>query len=147
LDIVLNGKELSINNVGYGVSQALPIIVELFSRGRGTNYAVQQPEVHLHPRAQAALGDVFFSLATIEAKRFFIETHSDYTIDRYRANFRKDNIQTKPPSQILFFERNSSGNFIHPIKIDENGDISASQPDSYRDFFIREQMSNLGLES
>lgn len=146
LDIVLNDKPLSINNVGYGVSQILPIIVELFTRQRGSSYAIQQPEVHLHPRAQASLGDIFYNLAAIETKRFLIETHSDFMIDRFRTNFKSGSTAHKPPSQILFFERQQTGNAVYQVEILDDGELSAEQPKSYRDFFIREQMSNLGLE-
>ena len=147
LDVVLNSKQLSISNVGYGVSQALPIIVELFVRHKGSWYAVQQPEVHLHPKAQAALGDAFFQLAVIENKKFVIETHSDYTIDRFRANYKcsEGERKSKPEAQVLFFERTGAGNKITPLSIDENGDLPIEQPASYRKFFIKEELMNLGL--
>ena len=45
------GAELNINNVGYGVSQVLPLVVEFLSKEKGCTFAIQQPEVHLHPRA------------------------------------------------------------------------------------------------
>src|SRR5690606_4788761 len=81
LDVVLGKSALSVSSVGYGVSQSLPVIVEIFSRPAHSWFAIQQPEVHLHPKAQAALGEVFFNMAVIENKKFVIETHSDYTID------------------------------------------------------------------
>ena len=90
VDVVINGRSMNLCNVGYGVSQALPVIVEVFARTKNSWFAIQQPEVHLHPRAQAALGDLFFEMATKANKRFVIETHSDYTIDRFRLNFKKD---------------------------------------------------------
>ncbi len=48
LDIVIDGQLLNILNVGYGVSQSLPIIVEFLARPKGTFFAVQEPEIHLH---------------------------------------------------------------------------------------------------
>ena len=60
VDAYLSDKALSVGWLGYGVSQSLPILVELLDRPRGSWFAIQQPEVHLHPRAQASLGDVFF---------------------------------------------------------------------------------------
>ena len=70
LDVVLDGKALNILNVGYGVSQSLPIMVELLAREKDTWFAIQEPEIHLHPRAQAALGDVLFEMA-VGAKNAF----------------------------------------------------------------------------
>lgn len=135
---------LRINSVGYGVSQALPLIVEMLARTKGSWYAIQQPEVHLHPRAQAALGDLLFHLAEEENKYFLIETHSDFTIDRFRLNYRKKNSH-HCTGQILFFERAKKGNKVNRIELLPNGDLSQDQPVSYRRFFVREQMEVLGL--
>jgi len=145
LDIILNKKLFSICSVGYGVSQSLPVIVELFTRKKNTWFAIQQPEVHLHPKAQAALGDLFYQLACNENKKFLIETHSDYTIDRFRINYRL-NDSKKPDAQILYFERGNKGNKIYPIKIGENGELPKEQPKGYREFFIKEEMKILGLD-
>ena len=54
--IQVAGKPFKIANVGYGVAQVLPIIVELISRQPNTWFSIQQPEIHLHPKAQAELG-------------------------------------------------------------------------------------------
>jgi hypothetical protein len=144
LDIVIDGQVLNILNVGYGVSQSLPIIVEFLARPKGTFFAVQEPEIHLHPRAQAALGDVLFEMAATDRKRFLVETHSDFAIDRFRMNYKKDRA-TKPDSQILFFERRDNHNVITPLPISERGDLPVDQPDSYRQFFIHEQMHLIGI--
>jgi AAA ATPase domain len=145
LDIVLDGKALNILNVGYGVSQSLPIIVELLARERRTWFAIQEPEIHLHPRAQAALGDAFFQMAAIDHKCFLVETHSDFAIDRFRMNYKESRRADKPDSQILFFERRDKHNVVTPIAIGQTGELPADQPDNYRHFFIREQMNLLGI--
>jgi predicted ATPase len=129
----------------YGVAQALPAVVEMFVHPEGTQFAIQQPEVHLHPKAQAALGDLIFQLATKEKKQFFIETHSDYTIDRFRLSYKENQGKPKINSQILFFHKSSEGNCVYPIDILENGWYSDNQPESFRQFFIHEEMRLLGL--
>ena len=144
LDIVIDKQVLNILNVGYGVSQSLPIIVEFLARPKGTFFAVQEPEIHLHPRAQAALGDVMFQMATTDDKRFLVETHSDFTIDRFRLNYRKHR-GAKPDSQILFFERREQHNIVTPLTMGNTGELPSDQPDSYRRFFIREQLNLLGI--
>ena len=145
LDVELDGKPLSVINVGYGVSQALPVLVEVFARSHGTYIAIQQPEVHLHPRAQAALGDVVFEMANADHKSFLIETHSDFLIDRFRMRFRNKS-RSKPSSQVLFFERMDKRNTVTPLQIDEAGNLPTEQPDAYRRFFVREQMDLLGIK-
>jgi predicted ATP-dependent endonuclease of OLD family len=75
IQIMLNGKPLKITNVGYGLSQVLPILVEILAQN-ATFFAIQQPEVHLHPKAQAMLGELFFHIAHEEQKMFIVETVS-----------------------------------------------------------------------
>jgi predicted ATPase len=144
LNILLQGKTLNIKNVGYGVSQSLPVIVELFARSPNNWFAIQQPEIHLHPKAQAALGDIIFSLATKEKKKFLIETHSDYIIDRFRLNYRKQ--EPKVRSQVLFFERTKNQNRVHSIEIGKHGEYSEKQPKGFREFFIKEELKLLGIK-
>ena len=59
----LKGNRRNLIDVGYGVSQALPIITELLRPDASSMFLLQQPEVHLHPSAQAALGSLFCSIA------------------------------------------------------------------------------------
>ncbi len=138
--ISLGRAILGLNNVGYGVSQALPVIVEMFVRPMGTMFTIQQPEVHLHPKAQASIGDLVAEISREEKKQFVIETHSDFTIDRFRLNVRKNG---DIPSQLLFFKRNETGNQVTVIEIDKIGNLTDSQPDSYRSFFFNESLSLL----
>lgn len=146
IQIILNGKPLKITNVGYGVSQVLPILVEILAKKESTYFAIQQPEVHLHPKAQAMLGALFFHMALQEQKSFIIETHSDFIVDRYRLALRKNNknFKTKVSNgQVLFFERTDKGNVIHVLPMDAQGDYPENQPDSFRDFFVKEELDML----
>lgn len=134
------GANLNVSNVGYGVSQVLPLIVEFLSRKKCT-FAVQQPEVHLHPRAQAALGDLIAEVASEGGHRFILETHSDYLIDRCRLNLSK---RTKPfEAQTVFFERTETGNRATVLRIDKDGRYPSDQPPAFREFFVREAMNLL----
>jgi predicted ATPase len=142
VDAVLDDQPLNLSTVGYGVSQSLPVLTEVFLRPHDSWFAIQQPEVHLHPRAQAALGDVFFEMATKAHKHFLIETHSDFAIDRFRLNYRKAGAE-KPDGQILFFERRDKQNVVTALPISDSGDLPADQPANYREFFINEELTIL----
>jgi hypothetical protein len=144
VDVVLDGKGLSLSTVGYGVSQSLPVLVEILARGPGTWLAIQQPEVHLHPRAQAALGEVLFEMAARYSQVFLVETHSDFTIDRFRMNYRTERAD-KPEGQVLFFERREKHNVVTSLPISASGDFPTDQPQRYRDFFVKEEMRLLGI--
>jgi hypothetical protein len=143
LGVNIGGNRLRVSDVGYGVSQSLPIIVELVARQNRSWFALQQPEVHLHPRAQAALGNVLMNVASDPGHRFLVETHSDYLIDRFRTSYRDSD--HKISCQVVFFERGSRGNLLHPVPIQEDGNYSDVQPDSFREFFINEELRVLGL--
>jgi hypothetical protein len=149
VDAFLDGKAVNLSWMGYGVSQSLPILVELFARKEDCTFAIQQPEVHLHPRAQAALGDLFFDVAARGQKKLIIETHSDFTIDRFRLNYRQNAKKKKvvqlPKSQVLFFERKNSRNTVTPLEISREGNLPADQPRGYREFFVKEETSLLEL--
>jgi hypothetical protein len=149
VDAFLDGKAVNLSWMGYGVSQSLPILVELFDRKGDCTFAIQQPEVHLHPRAQAALGDLFFEVAARGQKRLIIETHSDFMIDRFRRNYRQNAKKKKgtqlPQSQVLFFERKDSRNTVTPLEISREGNLPPDQPRGYREFFVKEETSLLEL--
>jgi predicted ATPase len=144
MNFILNKKPINIVNIGYGISQVLPILYSMYMRNN-TIITIQQPEVHLHPKAQAALGDVFFDLSIgRKKKKLIIETHSDYIIDRFRQRQRKS--QEKSSVQLLFFLREKGINKISPIGINENGNYDTNQPKEFREFFIKEELANLGLQ-
>jgi ABC-type lipoprotein export system ATPase subunit len=145
LIVGLSGAKSNIMDVGYGVSQALPIITDLVRAQQKTLFLLQQPEVHLHPRAQAELATLFAQIVKEKSHTLFVETHSDYLIDRMRMEAR-DGKYIKPEDvSILFFERSGLDIVVHPISIDGLGNIRGA-PATYRDFFIREEFRSLGME-
>lgn len=142
VNVNLGGSELLVSNVGYGVSQVLPIILEARRKSGAEYIAIQQPEVHLHPRAQAALGEFIYNSKSISDNNFVIETHSDYLIDRFRLCTNKGECKD---AQVLFFERTDSGNKVHSISIGSDGSYPKEQPDQFRDFFLNEELDLLRL--
>lgn len=146
--IILNGKKVNLINVGYGVSQILPLLIEVIGRPDESWFAIQQPEVHLHPRAQAAFGDFIFKSNIIDQQKFIIETHSDYTIDRYRLRLNKafrEKKTTDNKGQVVFFQRYEKGNRIEIMAIHSDGTYPDSQPEEFRDFFIKEQLELISI--
>ncbi len=137
------GPTFNLLDVGYGVSQALPILVETLLRGTTIQtLLLQQPEVHLHPKAQAELGS-FFAKQADEKRRFIIETHSDYLVDRIRMEVRRKLLRPKDVS-LLYFERGKSGATIHNLELDSNGSIT-NPPPGFRRFFLSEERELLGI--
>ena len=143
IEVVRGAETRYITDVGYGVSQALPIIVSILSNSYETQFRIQQPEVHLHPRAQASLGSLFYDICESRGSGFIVETHSDFTIDRFRQSLASSKKKKKPTAQAIFFEHSNKGNSAYKIPINPNGTYSENQPDSFRRFFLNEEMNNI----
>lgn len=138
------GPQRNLIDVGYGVSQVLPVITELLRQDAPQMFLLQQPEVHLHPSAQAALGSLFCQVAGPE-RQLVVETHSDHLIDRVRMDVRDGKTKLKPEDvSILYFERNDLDVRIHSLRFDEHGNVQGA-PDGYRKFFLEETRRSLGL--
>ena len=138
------GPRRNFIDVGYGVSQALPILTELFRKDSARTFLLQQPEVHLHPSAQAALGTLFCQLAS-QGRQLLVETHSDHLIDRIRMDIRDRTTKLKPKDvSILYFERGNIDVNIHSLQFDQEGNILGA-PSSYRQFFMAETRRSLNL--
>ena len=138
------GPWRNLIDVGYGVSQALPVLTELLRADSPTLFLLQQPEVHLHPQAQAALGTLFCQVAA-GGRQLIIETHSDYIIDRVRMDVRDGTTGLNPEDvSILYFEPGDLAVKIHSIRIDKAGNV-LDAPQSYGDFFMEEVNRSIGL--
>jgi len=151
---VRTGPHANIMDVGYGVSQSLPILVDIMTApesGRGgrrhqrprRSFLLQQPEVHLHPRGQAQLADLFIEAFRKHGSRFLIETHSDYIVDRVRIAVRKGALKADDVS-VLYFEPAGNAVAIHNMTLDEHGNLRDAPP-GYRDFFVKETDRLLGF--
>ena len=139
------GATSNIMDVGYGVSQILPVILDIIYssserermfRRHGERFLLQQPEVHLHPRAQAAFGSLLAKLAREENKEFIVESHSDFILDRLKYEIKEGNI-SKDDVGILFFDTEEKKTKIWQIDLNEKG-LPESLPESYRRFFLDE---------
>lgn len=142
--VTYDGAQSCIKNVGYGVSQILPLLMECISPESGACYLFQQPEVHLHPRAQAAFGGLLYDSMMRRKGTCLIETHSDYLIDRFRLA-RQAAGGDDGTCQVLFFERRDGINLAHPLEIDDRGRYPEDQPESFRSFFLSEAFRTLEL--
>ena len=153
LKFKVRGPNANIVDVGYGVSQILPILVHVLNpetsrrssrRSREMAYfLLQQPEVHLHPRAQAELSSLLAQLGNQSNRSFIIETHSDYMISRARIEIIRGNIRPEDVS-LIYFEPKGNVVKVHNIGFDKMGDLIGA-PTNYRDFFLKESKQLLGF--
>ena len=140
----LKGRRRNLIDVGYGVSQVLPVLIELLREDHASMFLLQQPEVHLHPTAQAALGSLFCQIAGWD-RQIIVETHSDYILDRVRMDVRDKKTNLKPEDvSTLYFEPDGLDVRIHSLELDEDGNI-VNPPLGYRQFFMEEMRRSIGL--
>lgn len=143
LQIKVRGPNTNLMDVGYGISQVLPILVRIFT-GRDAKFLLQQPEVHLHPKAQAELTSLLVDINRTHKNSFVIETHSDTMIDRVRIEIMKGKIKPDDVS-LIYLEPDGNQVKTHNISFDAQGNM-CNVPDSYRDFFLDESDRLLGLK-
>jgi len=143
------GAIVNLINMGFGVSQVLPLIVEAIARPTDMWFSIQQPEIHLHPRAQSAFGEFIYKAHELDGHNFIIETHSDYLIDRFRLRINRAHRENKstihPICQVFFFSKSERENSVVPIDVLKDGSYSDEQPESFRKFFIKEQIDLLSI--
>ncbi|WP_319756887.1 AAA family ATPase [uncultured Sphaerochaeta sp.] len=128
LMILQDGKKYSINMVGYGVSQALPIILNiLFSDSQLC--IIDEPEIHLHPKAQVQFAKFFYEMARL-GKQIIVETHSEYIINYliYESLISTSNSIVK----MYWVKKGETGSFIDLIRWDKFGFIK-NRPKGFSD--------------
>lgn len=120
---------MDILDVGFGISQVLPVIVQLFYAEPGSTIIMEQPELHLHPSAQAGLADVM--IAAIHAReneenrniQLIIETHSEHFLRRLQRRIAEGVIGQKEVSA-YFVQNQCCPAILEPLQIDLFGEIS-----------------------
>ena len=140
---VRSGTHANIVDVGYGISQSLPILVDIL-RLKAMTFLLQQPEVHLHPKGQAELASLFIKSYLERGHRFLVETHSDFIVDRVRISVQEGILSPEDVS-ILYFAPRRNAVDIHSISLDEDGNL-LNVPSGYRDFFAHETNRLLGFK-
>ena len=153
LGVKVRGPSSNFIDVGYGVSQILPILVQVldhitsplyqFPMSESAFFLLQQPEVHLHPRAQAELSSLLAQLASQGRQSFVVETHSDYMIDRARIEIMKGNI-SKEDVSLIYLEPKRNVVKVHNISFDEMGNMIGVPP-RFREFFLLESDRLMGF--
>jgi predicted ATPase len=120
LSISSRNSLISIADVGFGVSQVLPVLVALLVAQPGQLVYIEQPELHLHPRAQHKLAE-FIAEAATRGVRVVIETHSDLLLLGIQTEIAKKKISNQ---DVIFhwFSRNDEGlTEIQSVVPDEDG--------------------------
>ena len=141
---IRKGAATNLIDVGFGVSQILPLLVHVLTQERHI-FLMQQPETHLHPEAEAAFTSLLATLAKPKNNTFIIETHSDYIVNRARIDIMNGNIKPEDVS-LIYLEAQGKDVEVHNLCFDKQGNFKNDPPDGYRDFFLTETHRLLGWE-
>lgn len=127
------GQKQSVNlsDVGFGLSQILPVLVSNTAAEKDGTLLVNQPEVHLHPSSQAMLADYFCNES--KDRNFIIETHSEYLINRLRILVARGKLSQDDVS-IIYIDNGEDGPKVSNISIEKSGALT-NAPESFFDTY------------
>ena len=126
---------VALPDVGFGISQLLPFVVQSLVPGKEI-ISIEQPEVHVHPRLQADLGELLAECIT-RGKQFIIETHSEHLILRLQRLVREKEIKPEDVS-VIYVSRGPEGAKSQRLRLDEEGDFIDEWPDGFFPERLRE---------
>lgn len=121
--------EVLLTDVGFGVSQVLPVITLLYYVPEGATVILEQPEIHLHPLAQAGLADLILTAAKRRRLQVIVESHSEHLLLRLQRRIAEDEA-TADEVRLYFCDVSGSGSHLQPLDLDLYGNIR-NWPDKF----------------
>ena len=115
-----------MTDVGFGVSQVLPVLTMLLSAPEGSIILLEQPELHLHPNAQAALADLLLDVAEKRNLQLIVESHSEHIVRRLQRRIAESEHAYAKPEKIRMYycEPGENGSTVNEVKLDRFGQIT-----------------------
>ena len=139
--------EVKITDVGFGVSQVLPALVQAFYCPPNSTVWMEQPEIHLHPQVQAELADLFIS--AIQARQdsverhvqLIVESHSEHFLNRLQLRVA-EGVLTPDDVAVYFCRRSSSGAELEPLRLNLFGEI-----ENWPENFFGDEMADIAART
>jgi len=129
-----DSPEVRITDVGFGVSQVLPVIVMCFYVPEGSTVILEQPEIHLHPSVQEKLADILIDAVKKRGIQLIIESHSEHLLRRLQRRIAEEEL--KQEEVALYFTSMEGGESkLTPLDVDEYGNIRNWPKDFFGDDF------------
>lgn len=123
-------------NVGFGLTQILPIIISCLTAKVGDLLVIENPEVHLHPKGQALMGEFLAEVAE-SGVQIIIESHSDHVLNGIRRSVKSKKLNNHEIAFYFFNNRSISDSQVISPQIDENGRID-HWPNGFFDQFDKD---------
>lgn len=129
---------VNLTDVGFGVSQVLPVVVQCFYASPHTTIILEQPEIHLHPRVQTALADLFIEAiqsredSADRSVQLIVESHSEHFLRRLQTRVAEQVVS--PDDVALYFCRaGENGAVLDPLEVNIFGEIKNWPADFFGD--------------
>jgi predicted ATPase len=134
-------KQINVAGMGEGISQMLPILAQVLRVRKWDTFVIEQPEIHLHPAAQADLGDLFVQAVKDGTKQLLVETHSEHLLLRLRRRVAEGVINPDHVS-VLFVEKDEKSRQakVRRLELSRNGHFE-EWPDGFFDEGYREALA------
>ena len=121
-----------ITDVGFGLSQVLPVLVLCYCVPEGSVLLLEQPELHLHPSAQSWLADVFIDVVKNRQVQIIVESHSEHFLRRLQRKIAEETIPVEKTA-LYFCNVKNSGSKAERLDVDMFGDIRNWPKDFFGD--------------
>lgn len=148
------GVTSSTLDVGFGLSQVIPVVIHALLARAGSPLLIEQPEIHLHPAVQARLMDLFVSQversyrgqndeifpgrSLAGSRQFILETHSEHMILRLQKAIRLGRISPDRVA-VLHVEKSPSGSsIVRRLRLNDEGEFLDEWPGGFFDERIEE---------
>ena len=118
-----DGPEVGLTDVGFGVSQVLPLIAQCYYAPEGSILILENPEAHLHPKVQSELADVLIDVVKNRNVQIILESHSEHLLLRLMRRIAEEKISADQTA-FHFCEIKDGNSRAEQLKVDEYGNIS-----------------------
>jgi hypothetical protein len=125
-----NGPDVLITDVGFGLSQVLPVLALPYYVTEGSTLLLEQPELHLHPSAQSWLADVFIEVVNNLNVQLIVESHSEHFLRRLQRRIAEEKISVDKTA-LYFCKMQDSSSTTEKLDVDLYGDIKNWPPDFF----------------
>lgn len=138
-----SASAVKITDVGFGVSQVLPALVQAFYCPPNSTVWMEQPEIHLHPQVQAELADVFISATQARENgkernvQLIVESHSEHLLNRLQLHVAKGTVAPEDVA-VYFCRRAGSATELEPLRLNMFGEI-----ENWPENFFGDEMADI----
>jgi predicted ATPase len=123
-----SSPEVLLTDIGFGVSQVLPVLVLLAYVPEGSTVILEQPEIHLHPAVQSGLADVILEAALVRDVQVIVESHSEHLLRRIQLRVAEQQLENDIPVSVddvrlWFINQDGADSRANDLKMNEYGEI------------------------